>query len=145
MIGCESVCRPGTIMNRAFQIGIMLAVAIHMVGGCCLHHAHAHGGLSDTKGFAARASCPCHHRGSVETDGCCDHPSQPQQCDGHKCVFTRPDPSDAPDLSIGHGCLNPVCVSPGLPTLRGIDRGDSRLGEPGQPIPLHLLNQVLLI
>lgn len=144
MIRCQSVFRPGTIMNRAFQIGIMLAVAVHMVCGCCLHHVHAYGGLSDTKALVARVSCPCHHRESGAPDPCCDHPSQPQQCDGDTCVFTRPDASDPPDSSTGHGCLNPVCVSPGNPTLRGIDRADSSLGELAPQTPLHLRNQVLL-
>lgn len=131
-------------MNRAFHTGMTLAVVAHMVFGCCLHHAHASGEPSDTKALAVEASSPCRH-GSAGPDQSRDHTSPHQQCGGDRCVFTRPDPNDAPDLSIGHGYLNPVCVSPGIPTLGGIDRVDSRLGNLGEPIPLHLLNQALLL
>jgi len=131
-------------MNRAFHIGIVLAVAVHMLCGCCFHHAHAYGGPSDTKALTVETSCPCHH-GSTEPGQFCDHTSQHQQCHENRCVFTRPDSNDAPDLSIDHGCLNPVCVSPGTAMLSGIDRVDSRLGNLGEPIPLHLLNQALLL
>lgn len=144
MIDFESLFRPGTIMNRTVHMGIVLAVVVHMAAGCCLHHAHAHGRSSGRKALAVEASCPRHH-GSGGPDRSCHHPSHPKQCDEDKCVFARPDSDDTPDLSIGHGCLNPVCVSPGLSTLSGIDRADSSLGELRPPIPLHLLNQVLLI
>jgi len=131
-------------MNRALHIGTVLAVALHMLCGCCLHHPHAYGRLFDTKAPAVEAPCPSHH-GSAEPDLCCDSSSQQQRCHGNRCVFTRPDSNDALDLSIGHGCLNPVCVSPGTATLGRIDRVDSSLDNLGEPIPLHLLNQALLL
>lgn len=132
-------------MNRAFHIAIVLAVAVHMVFGCCLHHAHADGERSG----AVETFCPnCHE--SVEPGESCDHSTQHQGCDGDRCVFTRRDSNEAPDSSIGHGWLNPVCVSLGTGafgagTLRGIGRVDSGLGKVGAPIALHLLNQVLLL
>ena len=136
-------------MNRAFHIAIVLVVAAHMLCGCCLHHAHAYGGRSDVKALSVEASCPCHH-GSAEPGQSCDHTSQHQPCDGDRCVFTRRDLNDAPDVSIGHGSLNPLCVSPGTGTsgtgtLGGIDRVNASLGKLGSPIPLHLLNQALLL
>ena len=140
----KGVFRPGTIMNRAFHTGIVLALVIHMLYGCCVHHAHAHGGPSETKALAIEASCACHH--AIAGPGqACDDTSQHQACGGDRCVFTRPDSDDAPDLSIGHGCLDPVCVSPGIAMLSVIDRVDSSLDNLGEPVPLHLLNQAFLL
>jgi hypothetical protein len=136
------------IMNRTLHIATVVAVAAHMLCGCAFHHAYDCGGSCDTRSlavsFGVEASCPCHHA-SAGPRHSCDHPSQHQPCDEERCVFARPDSDDTPDLSIGHTAPNPVCVSPGLPALGGADRVDSILGEPGPPIPLHLLNQVLLI
>jgi len=131
-------------MNCAFHIVVVLAVALHALCGCCVHHAHARGGPSDTKALTVKASCKCHH-GCVGPDQSCDHTLQQQQCDEVRCVFTRPDSNNAPDLSIGHGCVNPVCVLPGISTLSGIDEVDSSPENPGEPIPLHLLNQAILL
>ena len=132
-------------MNRASHIGIVLAAVAHMLCGCCLHHVHASGPRTDLP-LSVDATRPCdEHHGHQHEGQFCDHSSEHHQCDGGRCVFTRADSDDTPDLSIGHGCLNPVCVLPGTSALRGIDRVDSSLGEPGALIPLHLLNQALLL
>ncbi len=47
-------------MYRVFHTGVVLAVAVHMLCGCCLHHAHAHGVRSDARVSAVETGC-CHH------------------------------------------------------------------------------------
>ncbi len=131
------------IVNRAFHMGFVLAVTAHMLFGCWLHHAHAYG-LRDTTipGVDAPLACPHRPTGPNHT---CSTPSERRKCDGAKCVFTRPEPDDTPDLSLGHSGLTLVCVSPSIPASEDLARCDSQRGEPGLVIPLHLLNQVLLI
>ncbi len=144
MMRCKDVFRPGTMMNRAFHIWIVLAVAAHMLCGCCLHHAHAYGAPSDPEPSAVEASCPCDHE-SPGAGQSCDNTSQHQPCDGERCVFTRPDTNSFPDLSIGSDGLDRVYISPCILTPSGIARVDSSLGKMGAPIALHLLNQVILL
>jgi hypothetical protein len=144
IIRCEGIFRPGTIMNRAFHIGIVLAVAAHMVCGCCLHHAHGSTSQSDDP-VSVDSICPCEHHGHQHEGQPSDHRSGDQECDGSKCVFTLPGSGNSSPVTIGGDFLPFIYVEPILPGMNGIDSVDTVPHHCGPPIPLHLLNQVLLI
>jgi len=140
----QAVFRPGMIMNCAFHMGVMLAVAVHMVFGCCLHHAHASGpriGLP----LSVDATCPCGHHDHQHEGLPGDHRSGDQDCDGDKCVFTLPKSGNSSLVTVGANSLPFICVMPTPPEMDGIDTVDTMPHHCGLPVPLHLLNQVLLI
>jgi hypothetical protein len=131
-------------MNRVFRTCVMLAVTAHMVLGCCLHHAHGHDNLTDPLSVLVRTDCPCNHereRSIPESE----HPSHPTPCDGDKCVFTRLDSIDSPDLLTKNVAVALVCAVVSFPSHNHCETVNSRSCRPTFPIPLHLLNQVLLI
>lgn len=144
MIRSKGKLQPETIMSRALHMGVTFVVSVHMVLGCCFHHAHTFALPVDTQALSVEGRCP-DHRGNAEPGRSCEGPSQRQLCDGDRCVFTRPDSNDAPDWAVGHDGLNPVCLSPQVPAPGGIDRVASSLGERAAALPLHLLNQALLL
>lgn len=131
-------------MNRAFHMGMMLAVAVHMVFGCCLHHAHASGPRSGLP-VSVDATFPCEHHGHQHKGQPGDHRSGDPGCHGDKCVFTVPESGNASLVTVGADSLLFVCVVPIPPEMNGIDTVDTMPHHCGLPVPLHLLNQVLLI
>lgn len=145
MIRCQSVFRPGTIMNRAFQIGIMVAVAVHIVSGCCWHHAHAADFPTDLPSSVEAPGCPCEHYGHRHQGQTCDHGSKEHGCNEGSCIFTRPDSPESSDLLAGLQGFALISCVPAGPTLSGIDIACPAAGRFAAAIPLHLLNQVLLI
>lgn len=129
-------------MNRAFHIGIMLAVAVHMVFGCCSHHAH--GSHPADSAYVAKP-CECAHHGHEGAGEPADHRPGDRGCDDNHCVFTVPESSDASQAAIGADGVSFICVVPIMPGLNGIDSVDTIPHHCNPPVPLHLLNQVLLI
>jgi len=129
-------------MSRVFHIAIVLAVTVHMVFGCCLHHAH---GSQPADSPSVQNSCDCGHHGHEGGGEPCDHQSGDQGCDDGQCVFTLPESGSASQVTIGMNCLPVFCVMPALPGMDGINTADTVLHHCGPPISLHLLNQVILI
>jgi len=136
-------------MNRAFHIGIVLAVLTHMVCGCCMHHAKAAGPRAD-RASSVDVACSCEHHGHAHAGHAGDSRSRHNGgnhpgCDGGHCTFTRPDVSGSNSLFEGLQCL-PLffCVSlrPTLGEIESVGLAPSRFGP---PISLHLLNQALLL
>jgi len=142
MIGVKGVFRPETIMNRAFHIAVLLAVAVHTVFGCCFHHAH---GSHPANSPIVEDSCACGHHGHEEGGEPRDHRSGDQECDDDQCVFTLPGSSNAFQVMIGADCLPLVRVAITLSGMNGIDTVDTMPRHGGPPIPLYLLNQALLL
>lgn len=129
-------------MNRAFQIGTVLTLVVHMGCGCCLHHAH---GSRAANPPSLESPCAWDHGGHEGGREPCDHRSGDQGCDGERCVFTLPEPGNASQVAIGAGCLSLIRVPPIVPGLNGIDTVDTMPRRCGPPVPLHLLNQALLL
>lgn len=145
MIRCRRIFRPGMIMNRAFHMGIVLAVAVHMVSGCCLHHAHAAGFPTDLSSSVEAVGCPCEDHGHQHQGQSGDHGSQEHGCNEGPCIFTRPDSSESSDLLAG---LQGLALISCLPAGAALSRIDTACPAPSRfaaAVPLHLLNQVLLI
>lgn len=131
-------------MNRAFHLGILVVVAAHMVCGCCLHHAHGSTSRGDEP-VSADVTCPCEHHGHEHGGQPSDQGSGDQKCDGIKCVFALPESGNSSALTIGAAFLPLICFEPILPGIDGIDTADVMPHHRGTSVPLHLLNQVLLI
>ena len=139
------VLRPETIMSRSVRTITLSAVLLHMVFGCCLHHAHLDGSEAGTQVSLVETPCRCHHHGHEPSGQPSDRQSRHQGCDGAECVFTRPELADSSELLIGQDCLAPTGVLPSIPTLSVIDSVDSGLGHVGASIALYVLNQALLL
>jgi len=144
MIRWKGILQPETIMYRALHIGVMLAVSVHMVLGCCLHHAHAWGPRIDLP-LSVDAACPCERHGHLHEGQPGDHDDKQRGCDEAPCTFTRPGSSGDGDLLAGLQCLPLISCLPPLSALSGIDTADLAPGRFGASIPLHLLNQALLL
>jgi len=131
-------------MYRLLRKLVLSAIAVHLVGGCCLHHAHGEFAepfsASDAVACCGHGHCPAQEHGQ---------PGPPEDpCDGPHCVFValpRVNP-DSPD----------TFTDPGVPTdFAGIDvlvpsdsvqrYADDRSLQPASCLRLHLLHCVLLI
>lgn len=136
------------IMRRVVGIMAFAGVLIHILGGCCLHHAHADSLPSDPP--QASHSCPCsgHHKHAPESSE--DEHSRPDshECDRHGCIFVVRQPGTSVQrcmtwhqhLPVVVGCLDPAQVS----------QADARwliapAILPNPPVRLHLLNRILLL
>ncbi len=131
-------------MYRAVHNVVLFALLVHMVFGCCLHHAHSHP-LPSGNEPCAETACPLHHGHDQANGEPRQHRPGDSGCDGSRCVFTRPESGDTPQASIGAHYLPPSCIVPRPPALSGIDTADTTPHHFGPPIPLHLLNQALLL
>lgn len=131
-------------MNHFFHVLTIVAVAVHAVVGCRIHHAHAGGSASDASA-AMEAACPCERHGHSHQD----EPAEPHgnhgTCDEGRCMFLRPEKAGGKQLLSDVDGL-PRLVSLATPPQAGQSRtatlGPSR---PGPLIPRHLLLQVFLI
>lgn len=142
MICHQRLYQPGTVMNRALNIGVMLALFVHMVLGCCRHHAH--GSENEANVPVVSGSCACEHAGHEDHDQPRDNEGQPRKCNGGQCSFTLPQSSDNTTHMALQG-LPAILWPPLLPVLKGVEAADLTAGSPGSPIPLHLLNQAFLL
>ena len=133
-------------MNRVLHMAIALAVAAHIVFGCCWHHAHTDGSTGDPLVGVGSTGCPCDHDGHRQESGTCDHDHNKEHgCARHSCIFTRSDAPDATDLFAALQDDVPVLQLPAIAASRwniALDRISSRSAPSA---PLYLLNQVLLI
>jgi hypothetical protein len=129
-------------MNRTFHFGIILAVSVHMLCGCCLHHAH---GSQPVNSEQVVNSCACENHGHERSSNPCDHRSGNHGCGGDQCVFTISELDSASQAATDLNCLPFIGVVSILPEMDRSDAVDAIPHYCGPPIPLHLLNQVLLI
>ena len=129
-------------MSRLLRILTAVVLTVHLMVGCCVHHAHA----CESEGH----SPPIQGLNAPHSD-CDDSPCNgsdhgPQKCDGQKCSFVRSSP-----------ILNYLLTKPFqgfvIPllgktlSLAGIVSEQHFLttGRLLLPVRLHLANQVLLI
>jgi hypothetical protein len=131
----------------------VIALAAHLLVGCCWHHAHAcgHGrawGGSGDVATADRHEDHCGHEGH-----CADEPAGPDRhgrddCEGGRCVFTSDRSTRASGASAAQFRQAPpdaLTVRDGLPAESNLRA--TALAVPGYrpPLPAHLLLQVLLL
>jgi len=129
-------------------------VLLHILGGCCYHHAHAatpdccrEGHHDEADHHAPAHQEPAHHgRGEpcCPTDG---RAPEREGCDESQCVFVVPETGRAARL-LGPLCAEaalsaPPAVIPDGSPIAARSRPPSTFGEP--PGRLHLIFQVLLM
>ncbi len=145
-----------TSMHRVVYILTFTALSVHILFGCCLHHAHTFDAAHESQGLVTAVSCTCSAHGhgekegpdkqdGHEQDGHHDRDSHHRHCDGGTCVFMRADSVDAPDLSIGQNSLATASVSACPASTSCFQRADARLEWVGAAIPIHLANQAFLL
>lgn len=134
-------------MKPAITLTTAAAFLLHMLLGCCLHHAHA---AQETVCEHANEAGHSHagHDHALETPSDQSHAEAPDSeghCTGTHCVFLSG--GKAPLTKLTTLALLPAFTSEAVATLcavtsiKFIDTGG--LFEP--PVRLHLFNQVLLI
>ncbi|MGM0489944.1 MAG: hypothetical protein ACQESR_24705, partial [Planctomycetota bacterium] len=129
--------------------GIMAAIAVHMVCGCCWHHAHAsHAPLDSAR--AVEPTCPCdgyghQHEGRPSDPAGSDSGSHEQGCDEGPCTFIRQGSSDSSDVLVDVYCIPLNARFTSLSAFSGMDTRNLDFGCFDEPVPLHLRHQVLLI
>ena len=134
-----------TMTYRVVRSFAICAVLVHMVFGCCWHHAHAYETHLGEKASLVETPCGCDRHGHESSGQPYKHGSHHGGCDGAQCVFTRAESGQTAQGSIQAHCLPLMCVVPGPAAVNGIGAGISALHHSGPPIPLHLLNQALLL
>ena len=134
-------------MRTILKTILCVLMALHLVGGCCLHHAHgaAESSLSHAC-FLTRSHLPA----GAEPCGQCDHEHAPpgSPCPEIPCDLWAPNGGVRPELAQGFPlAASPLAMPAAVPvivpaaTARWRELAPSRRG----PLPRHLLHQVLLI
>lgn len=151
MIAKGSYSVLGEPVRRFVAKPLIVAVLVHALFGCCLHHADACAMRCESTLSAAAAHCHCDH--DSDSNGPCDesgdespdHGSQHEACNSDRCVSIRPEPTASPELLLDFGPLmtaSSVAARAALSAITTVDP-DQRPGVP--PIAVHLLNQALLL
>jgi hypothetical protein len=135
----NSLVQP-SVFRHAVHIVATVAVAFHLVGGCCWHHAHADAAEG---GPVAQADhcCPCGQHDDAP------RPADEGGCENGHCAFIAPQiggacPSVAAGMLVQPLFVAPIVTAPSL--------GEPFDSSPSHPLivgslRLHLLKQVLLV
>ena len=132
-------------MNRALHIAIVLTVAVHMVLGCCWHHAHASGfGDAPPMSFES-AGRACEHHGHEHRRETCNHDGEEHGCSEESCIFSRSNSPEGRDLFARLQDSALISCLPAILEASWNIKGDYVPSRITAATRLHLLNQVLLI
>jgi len=128
----------GLLHNLA--LGVVL---LHILGGCCVHHAHA-GSPDCCRDERHHDDADGHGEQGCPTDGADPHPDG---CDRSPCVFIVPETGGAAKL-LGPLCADAAVSTPAVAVLlespiASCFRPPSCCGRPSAR--LHLIHQVLLM
>jgi len=141
----------GSLMHRLVSGLIAALLMLHVVAGCCWHHAHG-GDTHQTwlSGTSSQAATCCSHAGHSHTPGTPDKGDRPNSpCDEPDCAFSGAPTQRHLDDWVDSG---PAWLVNALPsdlslvaTIRAyqIDARDGRSIE--LPVRRHLLFSTLLI
>ena len=123
----------------------LASVVLHMLLGCCLHHAHGDCSVVERGNDTSESACPCHPH-DHENDGTPPEPRPGRhECEDSQCVFTRIESRGSAEVAGALTCW----VSPG--NVAAISLTEPSGDRPdffhirGTPLRLHLLNRVLLL
>jgi len=138
----------GSLVNRILSHLVAVLLSLHMLLGCCWHHAHACSSACQTAATAA-----CGHADGDDDDGHCQHSSGSRPghhptdaCTGERCSFVASPKTasvgpqvDAPSLGVWS------LVSLELPAVDSASAGQCARVAAAPPERLHLVYQVLRI
>ncbi len=132
------------MINGVFPMAVTLALTVHTVFGCCLHHAHGFGHRANVP-VAIGTACSGEHHHHHHPSG--DRSTTfPLQCNEGPCTFTGPDFTRRDDsFSAVFHILPPVSSVSLSPAPSRIDATDGISGSLTATVRLHLLNQIMLI
>jgi hypothetical protein len=126
-------------MVRLFRILTAVVLAVHLMVGCCWHHAHACESKGDTQ--STHGQCPDSH------DSGADHSQHgPQDCRGSQCSFVASSNLNSHSLSQPSQTFVLVSLAD-QPSLVGMGSEQHFFATGRFPLSvrLYLVNQVLLI
>jgi hypothetical protein len=145
----SATLRNETFMHRLTHILACVTVVLHIMGGCCWHHAHAACPGDCCESPQAVACRSCDDQGHGDHHACPgEHPGKDDHgCDTAPCVFVVPETESpvkiAPAQPLG---VLPPDVDTARPAIHvaahPAQAPQSRLGA---GLRLHLVNQVLLL
>jgi hypothetical protein len=145
MIVGKVFLRRESAVVRTLRFGVMAAVLIHTLCGCCLHHAHAETGSQASPEVVPAACSHCHCDGHGRGDGE-PHQNTPgdDSCDGTDCTFVRPDDSSGHDGNPAADAALLLVPTPSVTAASAPAHRDCGAGFFPR-LRLHLLIQVLLV
>jgi hypothetical protein len=132
-------------MHRLIRVLTAATLAVHLMVGCCAHHAHACDGAVHSP--AAQATATVDGQCAHSSDGGADHTNHgPQNCQEGKCLCVA-------SISSSGNTVAQSSLASVTPLLDGQDsriatdseRHFSTAGWHPLPVRLHLANQVMLI
>lgn len=144
MIQIRGTLKPGSVMQRVVHSMTMAVVLVHMVCGCCWHHAHA----EDDGSHHATAELACSHevRPHCECDMAGDQESEPcEGCEEGTCDFVRAEWGEGFQPSLERSCdawPTPEAISP-AGSVRFA--AASAAAVPAAPGPIYLMHRALLL
>ena len=132
-------------MSRLFRILTAMVLTVHLIMGCCVHHAHACDGMGNSIPVQGTASLGSQCSDSPGNGS--DHANHgSQKCQGEKCSFVLS--SSAVGNSLNHP-LQSFDVPLLNATFFQVNVVSAQhyfaTGQLLLPVRLHLANQVLLI
>jgi hypothetical protein len=138
-----------TTMKRLVHNLALSALLLHMLGGCCLHHAHAecHGECGESEPEPACCECEAHHRGDHVSHDAGPVPQHQHGCQVGMCDFVVP---AAGNTNLPRGDSTAAFLSVNLGSHGGASaaptsRNDGFLDDLAPPCRVHLMKQVLLL
>lgn len=142
--------RPEAFMHRAVAILALTSVLLHIMGGCCSHHAHAESPACcrESAQVASRYPCGAHHEHPPEPCRDEHHQGHRSRCEGGHCVFVVPESGTTVDLPAAGRFETAVAQGSSVfpqSSQAAICEFVARNTGLDPPVPPHLLNQVLLL
>lgn len=149
MIWESALLRSETLMHRLTHVVACGAVLLHIVGGCCWHHARAAcpGDCDDAPQAVACQSCHDYDHGDHQACPA-EHPQQHHNgCDKAPCVFVVPETGGSFKLAPAEplGSLPPEVDTTGAAAHVAAHPADAPPSRLRADLRLHLVNQVFLL
>jgi hypothetical protein len=148
------------VAGRLTGLATVVALLVHLLVGCCTHHAHAACGACETQRESTASAKPWHtqrehtvsatHRHTEQGPSRSDHapaePKHPHGCDAAPCVYV----GSGEDSGAKLGAVPLAAIVAGfVPPLGSAEPAEGATARWNwgfsRPVRLHLLKRVLLV